>query len=282
MSDSLDRLARALAEPMPRRRALSVLGIAVAGLWTGGAASGARAAPRKRAVGCGSAYKVCSPATEFCFASCCPKHTICSIGPRSSRGCPIHPGCCDPCDPDGSSPDGNGGCVAGPTPDYCGGRVCEGPRNHVSSVKTPSGADYGLANTQLRLGQKITAREPMELTMGDGSVIRLDKDSVVKYDQCDNEDNPGVFRILGGRVWTAIKKAVGGGPFQFETERAVIGVRGTTFQISYDRAKKRTTVQVFKGSVEMWRRSTPKRKLVVKAGQSAVQQGSGQPRLTKR
>jgi ferric-dicitrate binding protein FerR (iron transport regulator) len=91
-----------------------------------------------------------------------------------------------------------------------------------------------------------------------------------------------VFGLLNGSIWTAIKRAVGGGPFQFETERDVIGTRGTTFSISHDRARNRTTVRVFEGAVEFWRRSTPKRKLLVKAGQTAVRQGNRQPRITKR
>jgi hypothetical protein len=277
MSDSLDRLARALAEPMPRRRALSVLGIAAAGFWTGGAG----AAHGKRAAGCGSAYKECSPATEFCFAHCCPKHTVCSFGPRSPRGCQITPGCCDPCNPRASVPNGNGGCAPGPVANTCGGRACEGSGNHISSVKTASGADYGLANTQFRIGQRVTAQEAMQLELGDGSVLKLDKGTSFTLEECPSQE-PSLFKLIDGSIWTAIKKAVGGGPFQIETERCGTGVRGTTYRISHNRAKKRTTVQVFKGSVEIWRHSTPKRKLVVKAGQSAVQQGSGQPRLTKR
>jgi len=132
------------------------------------------------------------------------------------------------------------------------------------------------------LGQKITAREAMELTLGDGTLMKLDQGSVVTYSSCANEDDPGIFRILGGRLWIQVKKAVGGGSFQFETERGGGGVRGTTFEVSYLPARKRTTLRVLKGSVEFWARATPKRKLLVKAGQTAVQQGRGQPRITKR
>ena len=126
MSELLDDLARTLAQPMPRRRALGVLGVTLVGLATGGSATCARGPlGGRQSSGCGSAYKVCSPATENCFAHCCPKHTVCSPGPVSSRGCQINPGCCDPCNPRASQPDGNGGCAPGPVAaDCCKGPIC--------------------------------------------------------------------------------------------------------------------------------------------------------------
>ncbi len=154
-------------------------------------------------------------------------------------------------------------------------------RNRIDSVKAPSGADYGLANSQVRLGQTVSAKEAMELALGDGSIIKLDKGASFRLGECLGPET-GLFQLLDGRVWLWIKRAVGGGEFQFQTERGGGGVRGTTFSISYDRARKRTTLHVVKGSVEIWARSTPKRKLLVKAGQTAVQQGNGQPRITKR
>jgi len=152
-------------------------------------------------------------------------------------------------------------------------------------VKTASGNDYGLTNTSFRVGQRVTATEATTLTFGDGSVIRLDKGTSFEVDRCnDNQpSDPTVLELLIGKLWRAAKSAATGGQtFQVETQRAGTGVRGTTFWISYLPAKKQTTLHVVKGSVEMWRRSTPKRKLLVKTGQTAVQQGSALPRITKR
>lgn len=282
MSELLDDLARRLAQPMPRRRAVGVLGVTLVSLATGGTAIGARRPfGTRQSSGCGAPYKVCEPASQYCFVHCCPKHTVCSFGPRSSRGCQITPGCCDPCNPKASTPNGSGGCAPGPVASHCGGRECKGPGNRIDAVKTPSGADYGLTGSQFRRGQTIDAQEAMALTLGDGSILKISQGTRVRLDECPSGE-PSAFELLDGSIWTNIKKAVGGGQFQVSTPWGGGGVRGTTFRMSYLPARKRTTLEVFKGSVEFWARATPKRKLLVKAGQTAVQQGRGQPRITKR
>ena len=120
MSELLDDLARTLAQPMPRRRALGVLGVALVGLATGGSAT-ALAVPfgTPSESRCGAAYKVCEPTTQACFAHCCPKHTVCSFSARGDKAVRERPGCCDPCNRSCSQPDGQGGCRPGPIPAYC-------------------------------------------------------------------------------------------------------------------------------------------------------------------
>lgn len=103
---------------MPRRGALGVLGVTLAALTTGGTAAG-RPFGRKQSRGCGAAYKVCEPASQACFAHCCPKHTTCSFSSRGTNGCQKQPGCCDPCNRERSQPDGQGGCRPGPVPAHC-------------------------------------------------------------------------------------------------------------------------------------------------------------------
>lgn len=120
---------------MPRRRALGVLGVTLVGLATGGSATGARTPfGTQQSGGCGAAYKVCEPATQACFAHCCPRHTVCSFSSRGSNGCQKLPGCCDPCNREKSQPDGNGGCRPGPIPGHCPCRSdqtrCNAGRGH--------------------------------------------------------------------------------------------------------------------------------------------------------
>jgi hypothetical protein len=175
MSELLDDLARTLAQPMPRRRALGVLGVTLAGLATGGTAWGARGpSGARQSRGCGSAYKVCSPATEFCFAHCCPKHTVCSPGPVSSRGCQITPGCCDPCNREKSQPDGKGGCRPGPIPDHCPckqgqkpcnagrgrGVVCCDADEYCATSRKDEGSGQSVTGTCCKRGQTFCLGGP--------------------------------------------------------------------------------------------------------------------------
>ena len=124
MSEFLDELARTMATAMPRRRALRVLGAAVVTAWAGGATSVASA--RRQAHWCHTevrtnGWKFCTPETEACFPTCCPRDWSCSIGKCGSNGC-CEITCCDPCK--GLRPDGKGGCARGPIPDDCGPKRC--------------------------------------------------------------------------------------------------------------------------------------------------------------
>lgn len=140
MSELLDDLARTLAQPMPRRRALGVLGVTLVGLATGGTATCARGPlVGTQSRGCGSAYKVCEPATQACFAHCCPKHTACSFSQRGKTGCQISPGCCDPCNSQRSTPDGQGGCKPGPVADTCCKKKCGKSKCCVEGEKCCTG-----------------------------------------------------------------------------------------------------------------------------------------------
>lgn len=130
MSQFFDDLARTMARPMPRRGALRLLGAALGSAWVGGMAPRARGAPSRRTHTCDTQvatgkWKYCTEATEYCFPTCCPNERRCSVGPRDpNRGCPIVTTCCDPCEPRASTPDGKGGCKAGPVADNCGPKTC--------------------------------------------------------------------------------------------------------------------------------------------------------------
>lgn len=114
----LDDLARALAGPMSRRRALAVFGGTVTALML----------PPMRVRGASaqfSAEQVCSPATANCRAVTCPSSSICCFGPGS---CPSNPHCCDPCDPFGSRCMSDGSCGPGEPgcKDECCSRIGQG------------------------------------------------------------------------------------------------------------------------------------------------------------
>jgi len=105
MSEFLDELARGLAQPMPRRRVLRLIGAAVIGVGSGALAPAARARPSKhmcyRQVA-EHGWKFCTEETKYCFPTCCPPERRCKVGPRDPKnGCPEYTTCpCkDPCGP---------------------------------------------------------------------------------------------------------------------------------------------------------------------------------------
>lgn len=105
----LDDLARRLARPMPRRRALAVLGGSVAALML--------PSLRPRGAFGQSAEIVCTQPTQYCRSVTCPSSRICCVGPpdpSTISQCPTNPHCCDPCDPTGSRCLGDGSCGPGP------------------------------------------------------------------------------------------------------------------------------------------------------------------------
>ena len=259
MSEFLDELARSLTTAMPRRKAVRVVGGALLGLAI--PAARATAAPATHDCPAQNAFLCQCPSINGLFYKiCCPNPT-----PTVKYECQCK-----------APPGGHAACHP-----VVSKRDCQGPSNNIKSVKTASGRDYGLTNTSFRPGQRVTASEAMQLQLGDGSVLKLDKGTSFDIDKCPFDEST-VIDLLTGKLWNAAKRAAGAPEFQVETERAVTGPRGTTYWISYLPARKRTTVHVVKGSVEFRQRFGAKRRLLVKSGQTAVQEGNGPPRITKR
>ena len=75
LSDTLDTLARALAEPMPRRQAVRLIGTSLAAVAVSGVRlPTGRAAPARRAVKCLADQRTCQKGAEAKFAEyCCPR-----------------------------------------------------------------------------------------------------------------------------------------------------------------------------------------------------------------
>lgn len=92
---TFDDLARRLATPMPRRRALQLggaaLGFALVPLRTRIAFAGNQTTDCQ-GLHDGSAIE-CTPSTEDCFQRCCPAGSLCCLSPPPCPGV----ACCDPC-----------------------------------------------------------------------------------------------------------------------------------------------------------------------------------------
>lgn len=109
---------------------------------------------------------------------------------------------------------------------------------------------------ELKVGSAIQLDDTLKASKGvlkfelnDGSVIALNEGSELKINKAEFEGQErkgdGFLGFLkSGSLWTNVKKAVGGAPFQVETERAVAGVRGTIFRIDADALVKGAKVSI--------------------------------------
>jgi hypothetical protein len=96
-------------------------------------------------------------------------------------------------------------------------------------------------------------RTRLEVRLGDGSVLRLGPSSraVVQAASFGKgvEDRKVSAKLLVGKVWANVAKAVGGEQrFEIRTENAVAGVRGTTFRVDAA-ADRSVVVKVYSGAV---------------------------------
>ena len=91
----------------------------------------------------------------------------------------------------------------------------------------------------------------MELTLGDGSVIRLSADTKVEVKSLTSgpTKRKSSVRLWVGQLWSSVTRAFGpDDTFEVETENAVAGVRGTTFRVNRG-TDKATVVKVYAGAV---------------------------------
>jgi FecR protein len=278
MSDpDLDGLARTLAQPMPRRRAVRVMAV-------GFVAAAFPALRPRRAVaqgGCGPStcqdlfpgYKCCPlgqccPGDAYCCAQtreCCPAGEVCLDKPGSVECCLPERVCGAECCPADYECRG-GECI------FC--EACEGSNNRFVSVETASGDDLGLTGKQMCRDQEVVAQESTRIHLSDGSVITLEAGNGWKVRKCAPDET--IFDLIGDKI---IKLFAGDGKFNLETDRAIIGVRGTEFSAAYNRRKKRTTVKVKSGKLQVWARRSPKKKVTARKGDTVIQQGNESPRI---
>ena len=107
----------------------------------------------------------------------------------------------------------------------------------------------------------------LELTLPDGSVLRLGDDTLFQIEtSLPKKDKGTSFSVLLGKTWAKVRTVSGGQTFDVKTKTAVAGVRGTVFSVlaQQDTA---TTVKVFEGEVAVSNRPARERVAVLDEGQ---------------
>lgn len=126
------------------------------------------------------------------------------------------------------------------------------------ATRTPAGgtAEALQTGSAIELGDEVEVKAGgnLALLLTDESTLVLAEGSKLKVDEASFEglDRKAFSaRLLVGTVWAKVKKAVAGSPAKFDitTERAVAGVRGTTFQVEVEGEE--TRVDVEEGMVEV-------------------------------
>ncbi|MEO8513388.1 MAG: FecR family protein [Ignavibacteria bacterium] len=105
-------------------------------------------------------------------------------------------------------------------------------------------------NNVLKLGEEITTGDNsnLELEFWDGSTIKMGPNSKIKIsgDMCDRRT---LIEQTTGKVWTKVKKLLGGQKYEVKTDRNGGGVRGTEFSIEITGDEE--IIRVFEGSFEV-------------------------------
>ncbi|KFE66146.1 FecR family protein [Hyalangium minutum] len=126
------------------------------------------------------------------------------------------------------------------------------------ATRTPAGgpAEALEAGSAIEVGDELEVKSGgnLALLLTDESTLVLAGGSKLKVDEATFaglERKSFSARLLVGTVWAKVKKAVAGAPAKFDitTERAVAGVRGTTFQVEVEGEE--TRVDVEEGLVEV-------------------------------
>lgn len=137
----------------------------------------------------------------------------------------------------------------------------EGPTATASYVEGDVQANFGDGSWRaLSTGEQIGSNGEvrtgsnarLELSLPDGSVLRIDANSEVSLQSLLSSNTSGgktSMKVKAGRVWANVTKAVGGEKkFEAETKNSVAGVRGTVFRLDFTE-EKGTIVGVYEGSV---------------------------------
>lgn len=152
--------------------------------------------------------------------------------------------------------------------------------------------EIGLPDKQLRDGgivsiPKGSSLRGVELRTPNGDLLRVSpRSSFALLSGCQGAPDPEStstrvrIQLLLGTLWSKVTTRESDREFEVETNRVVCGVRGTEFGVTYDPRRKRTTVQVKSGRVDV-RRLRAKKGIILTAGQRAVQQGSGPVRRVR-
>lgn len=121
----------------------------------------------------------------------------------------------------------------------CGGNII----SHKLQVKDALGR-----GDTLYLGEEITTGDDgiIELGLQDGSFIRMAPNTTIKISKEYCESNS--IYVEAGKIWSKVKKIIGGGKFEVTGYKGHCGVRGTEFTVEVTESS--TTYAVYEGSVE--------------------------------
>ncbi len=86
------------------------------------------------------------------------------------------------------------------------------------------------------------------IELEDGSRILMDNNSKITIEEDFCIRHP-ILRFHRGSIWTGVKKMLGIKGYEVSTERTIVGVRGTEFEVITDENK--TTIKVYEGQVEV-------------------------------
>lgn len=163
-------------------------------------------------------------------------------------------------------------------PEYCAGK-----QNRITSA-TAQGGSLGLDGLRFYPGQVVNVPPNAKFRLGDGSVMQLENGGSFRVDDCETNETKVFLGESVDSLLVHVKKALAGSSKKFDvvTERAVVGVRGTIFEVSYDKAKELTKVAVEESSVSLKGRNGAKGEVIIEAGQIGVQKGTKSPRIVKR
>lgn len=120
--------------------------------------------------------------------------------------------------------------------------------------QAPGGAKVALAvGTEVEAKDVLTteARSRLEITLADQSLMRLAPSSQAELSVAEFQDDTRKVsaKLVLGNVWAKVATSLGGDQkFEVTTEKAVAGVRGTTFRVDANKDKS-SVVKVFAGAV---------------------------------
>ncbi|MEA3280062.1 MAG: FecR family protein [Thermodesulfobacteriota bacterium] len=92
-----------------------------------------------------------------------------------------------------------------------------------------------------------------EITLKDGTVVRMDEQSIQKFEEVlfDKTSKEVSILLSSGKVWLNVRKIISkNDSFQVRTNKAVCAIRGTTFGVDTD--ENYTRINVHKGVVATW------------------------------
>lgn len=147
----------------------------------------------------------------------------------------------------------------------------------------------GLTGRRLLDGGRVSVPKGMfakgiEMRTGDGAVIRVGAGAAFRLAAgCKGDAKPSGhmrMRLIMGTIWAKVPKSERR-KVHVETDRAVAGPRGTTYQVTYAPRTERTTVRVFAGKVHLAPRARPKKGILLMKGETGVSVGNGPARRVR-